>query len=602
MRRGQRRGSNHPSSQAFSLIAELISLKLRKLFYGTARLSPLQPRPSVPVQPLLLRMMKFRIHAGLLLVLALTLVSCKRESRIDWALRNKILMVGNGSEPKALDPHLVSSVGDSNILRSLFEGLVTFHPTDDSKNAPGVAERWESNDDYTVWTFYFREDAKWSNGDPVTPSDFVYSYERILSPDIASPYASMLYFLKNGKEFNEEKITDFTKVGVKALDGRTLQCTLRQPTAFFPQIVKHTTWLPVHPPTIERFGQNDAGLRPMTMQFTLWQRPGNHVSNGAFQLKSWVINKSVVVEPNPYYWDAKTVKLKGIHFHPLSNEFTEERAYRDGQVHYTYTMPPNMIDWYRRNDPKHLRLDPYAGVYYYKCNLNVPPLDNVKVRQALAYAIDRKKIVENVTLGGQGPAYALSPPIEGLYSPPQVVKYDPDRARDLLAEAGYPDGKGFPRIELLFNTQDTHRAIAETIQDMWKKELGITSIGLLNQEWKVYQSTLHDMKYEMARHAWIGDYVDPTTFLDMLRTGDSNNETGWGSPEYDQLLQDATIAPSAEAREKILQEAETIAMTELAFIPIYWYTRTTLVHPHIKNWEPLLLDNHPYKHVDLSAE
>ncbi len=529
------------------------------------------------------------------------LVSCNKESRVDWAIRNKILLLGNGSEPKALDPHLVSSVGDSNILRSLFEGLVTYHPTDDSQNAPGVAERWESNEDYTVWTFYFRDNAKWSNGDPVTPRDFVYAYRRILSPDMLSPYASMLYFLKNGKQFNEGTLTDFSQVGVKALDDRTLECTLEQPTAFFPQVVKHTTWYPVHPATIEAFGKNDDGLDPMTMQFTLWQRPGNHVGNGAFKLKSWVINKSVVVEPNPNYWDADQVKLKEIRFYPIPSEFSEERAYRDGQVHYTYTMPPNMIDWYRKNDPKHLRLDPYLGVYYYKFNLNKPPLDNPKLRKALALAIDRQKIVENVTLGGQEPAYALSPPIKGLYQPPKIVEYDPDKARQLMAEAGYPNGEGLPRLELLFNTQDTHRAIAETIQDMWKKELGVTNIGLLNQEWKVYQSTLHEMKYEIARHAWIGDYVDPTTFLDMFRTGDSNNETGWSSPEYDQLLKDAALAPTAEARVQILQEAEKILLTELPIIPLYWYTRTTLVHPAMQHWEPLLLDNHPYKYVDLIA-
>ena len=268
----------------------------------------------------------------------------------------------------------------------------------------------------------------------------------------------------------------------------------------------------------------------------------------------------------------------------------------------SYTMPPNMINWYRQNDPKPLRLDPYAGIYYYKCNLEKPPLDNPKLRLALSLAIDRKKIVENVTLGGQGPAYGFTPPIKGLYTPPNLVKYDPERARQLLAEAGFPNGEGLPRIEMLFNTQETHRAIAETIQDMWKTNLGITSIGLLNQEFKVYLATLHGMQYQIGRHAWIGDYVDPTTFLDMWRTGDSNNETGWSSPEYDQLLRDAALAPTPEAREKILQTAETILLTEMPCIPIYWYTRTTLVHPHVKHWDPLILDNHPYKHIDLSAQ
>ena len=543
------------------------------------------------------------IRVGLSLLLAATVVSCHRESRVDWATRNKILLLGNGAEPKALDPHLVSSVGDSNILRALFEGLVAYHPSEDATNNPGVAERWESNEDYTEWTFYLREDAKWSNEDPVTAHDFAYAYQRILSPGLASPYASMLYLLKNGERFNKnkEEISDFSQVGVQVVDQNTLKLTLVHPVDFFPEITKHTTWYPVHPPTIEKFGKNRDGADPMTQQFTRWQRPGNHVSNGPFKLKSWTINKSVVVEPNPHYWDAARVKLREIHFFPIASEFTEERAFRDRQIHYTYTLPPNMIAWYRKNEPQYLRLDPQAAIYYYKVNLTKPPLDNPKLRQALSLAIDRKKIVENVTLGGQTPAHAYTPPFEGLYSPPKIIQYDPEKARRMLAEAGYPGGEGLPRIELVFNTQDTHRAIAETIQDMWKTVLGIDTIGLLNQEWKVYLSTVQEMKYQISRNAWVGDFRDATTFLDMWRSGDSNNNTGWSRPEYDQLLKDAAMALKLQEREKILQKAETMLLTDLPCIPIYWYTRTTLVHPHVKHWAPLLLDNHPYQYIDLSA-
>ena len=307
--------------------------------------------------------------------------SCSSESVVTKATREKVLLLGNGGEPKALDPHLVSSVGDSNIMYALFEGLVNQHPTEDTTGDPGVATRWESNEDLTVWTFYLREDAKWSNGDTVTANDFVYSYKRILTPDLASPYSSMLYLLKNAEQYNKgerarllcENDPDFgydwatfagvdfgpteaadggtkgfngkgldaltvaelealsensalfawpenvpvearvevvnrclsfarsgksmwelANVGVRAVDDFTLECTLRSPTAFFPEVVKHTTWLPVHQPTIEKFGT-------MVDQFTLWQRPGNHVGNGAYKLKSWRINHSVVVEKNPHY-------------------------------------------------------------------------------------------------------------------------------------------------------------------------------------------------------------------------------------------------------------------------------------------------------------
>jgi oligopeptide transport system substrate-binding protein len=503
--------------------------------------------------------------------------------------------MGNGAEPRALDPHLVSSVGDSNIMSALFEGLVSYHPTSDKLSAPGVAERWESNEEYTEWTFHLRNNAKWSNGDPVTAHDFVYAYHRILSPDLVSPYASMLNFLVNAEEFNKGDITDFTQVGVKAPDDLTLICTLRQPTAFFPEVVKHTTWLPVHKGTIEKFGK-------MTDKFTLWQRPGNHVSNGPFKLKYWRINQVVKAEPNPYYWDRKTVKLKEIHFLPIVSEFTEERSFRDRQMHITYQMPPNMVQWYRDKDPKFLSITDWAGVYFFRCNVGsgLDVMKNVKVRRALALALDRQKITENVTMGGEKPAYGFAPPM-GTYDPPKMMEFNPEEARRLLAEAGYPDGKDFPELVLKFNTLERHRSIAEAVQDMWKTHLNLDNMRLENQEWKVYQKTMEDMDYQLGRAAWIADYLDPTSFLDMWRSGDTNNYTGWANPTYDKLLREAALQPSEEARNNKLREAETVLLAELPIIPLYWYSRPVLKHPDLKNWDPLLLDKHPYKHLDVIA-
>ncbi|MEC5127531.1 peptide ABC transporter substrate-binding protein [Verrucomicrobiales bacterium BCK34] len=529
-------------------------------------------------------------------IFALLLSSgCKRESKVDQATREKILLLGNGAEPKALDPHLVSSTGDSNILRAMFEGLVTNHPSDDTIHEPGVAERWESNEDFSEWRFFLRKNAKWSNGDPVTAHDFVYSYNRILHPEMAGPYSSMLYFLKNGEKFNQGKITDFAEVGVKAVNDFELVCTLESPTPFFPDVVKHTTWLPVHQPTIEKYGA-------MTDTFTDWQKPGNSVSNGAFELTDWRINAYVKVRRNPHYWDAENVKPNGINFYPIDNAFTEEKAFRNGLLHASYILPANLIPLYREREDPALRMEPYNGVYFYRCNTNQPPTDNADFRRALAYAINRETIVNFITKGNQQPAFGFTPPTKGGYVPPDVVSYDPEKARAFLKKAGYESGADVPEFTVIFNTSDDHKSIAVSIQDMWKKNLGIENVKIENQEWKVYMATVDEMRYDVSRLAWIGDYVDPTTFLGMWRTGDSNNRTGWGNPDFDRLYKESFFISEPKERYATLQKAESILLEELPILPVYWYTRVYLLHPDVENWNPLLLDNHPYKHIDLKAK
>ncbi len=524
------------------------------------------------------------------------IASCEKGDRVDEATKNKILRLGNGAEPKALDPHLVSSVGDSNIMRALFEGLVINHPSSDSEHVPGVAERWESNPEFTEWTFYLRDNAKWSNGDPLTAHDFVYSYNRILHPDIASPYSSMLYFLENGEAFNKGEIDDFSKVGVKAVDDHTLVCKLEDPAPYFPDVVKHTTWLPVHQATIEKFGS-------MTDPFTLWQRPGNHVGNGAFMLTDWRINDYVKVRRNPHYWDATTVKLNGIDFLPLDNTFTEERMFRDGLIHYTYVLPANMIEKYRTEQPDVLRSETYAGVYFFRCNVNEGPTKDKNFRKALAHAIDQETIVKYVTMGGQIPAYGFVPPseAEGGYVPPNVIEYNPEKAKEYLKAAGYSSGADVPEFTILINTSEAHKAIAEAIQDMWKTDLGIENVKISNQEWKVFQQTVQDINYDIARAGWIADYVDPNTFLSMWKTGDSNNQTGWSSETYDRLLKEAAQLSDNKARYVKMKEAEDVLLDELPVLPVYWYTRVYALHPDVQNWNPLLLDNHSYKFIDLKS-
>lgn len=540
--------------------------------------------PVLSVRPALL--------AALALSLALPLSACRDETRVARATREKILLLGNGAEPKALDPHLVSSVGDSNILRALFEGLVAYHPESDTLHEPGVAERWEPNADFTEWRFHLRADAKWSNGDPVTAHDFVYSYHRILHPEMAAPYASMLYFLKNAEAFNKGEVEDFAEVGVKAAGDRELVCSLERPAPFFPDVVKHTTWLPVHRPTIEKFGR-------MTDNYTDWQKPGNHVGNGAFVLTEWRINAHVKVRRNPHYWDAAGVKPNGIDFYPLESAFTEEKAFRNGLVHLSYTFPESLVGRYRDMEDSPLRTDDYNGVYFYRCSVTKPPTDNADFRRALSCAIDRQAIVEFVTKTGQVPAYGFTPPAEGGYDPPRRVSHDPEKAREFLRRAGYASGREVPKFKIIVNTSESHKNVAMAIQDMWKKTLGIEQVEIENQEWKVFQQTVQDVNYDVSRAGWIADYLDATTFLNMWTTGDSNNNTGWSNADYDRLYRESFLETDPARRFEKLAAAEAILLDELPVLPLYWYTRSYLLHPDVRNWHPLLLDNHPYKHIDL---
>jgi len=526
------------------------------------------------------------------LAAGLLLGACRQESRVDRATAEGILLLANGAEPKALDPHVVASVGDANILRATFEGLVTHHESDDGIDEPGVAERWEANEDFTEWRFFLRRDAKWSNGEPVTAHDFVYAFHRILHPEMAAPYASMLYLLKNGRAFNQGEIDDFSRVGVVAVGDHELLCVLENPVPFFPDVVKHTTWLPVHRGNIETYGT-------MTEPFTPWQKPGNQVSNGPFVLTDWRINAHVKVRRNPHYWDADTVRLNGIDFYAIDSTYTEEKAFRNGLIHYTYTLPQNLIQGYLEGGDPRLRVEPYGGTYFFRFNIEKPPFDNPDFRRALAYAVNQETIVEFVTRGGQIPAYSFTPPSESGYVPPRRFAHDPEKAMEHLRLAGYDSGAEVPEITILINTSEQHKAIAVAIQDMWRKTLGLERVRLENQEWRVFQQTVNNLNYEISRAGWIGDFIDPTTFLGMWVTGDSNNRTGWSNAEYDRLLDASSRASDMGERYAMLSAAEEILLDELPVIPLYWYTRVYLLHPDVKNWNPMLLDNRPYKRIDL---
>ncbi len=506
--------------------------------------------------------------------------------------RPKILLYGNGAEVQDFDPQVVTGVPEQKVVTALCEGLVA-EDAHDLHPVPGVAESWDISKDGLVYTFHLRANAKWSNGDAVTARDFVESYRRILTPSLAAEYAYMIYnYVVGAKDYYDGKLTDFSQVGFKAVDPRTLEIRLVEPTPYLLNAMNHYSWFPVHIPTIAKFGGLDR-------RGTNWTRPENFVGNGPFVIKEWRPNQILTVRRSETYWDRANVKLDGVDFYPVDNLDTEERMFRTGQLHVTYEIPTAKIDSYRRDNPAALHTDPYLGVYFYRFNVKRRPFTDVRVRRALALAIDRESLVKNVTRGGEQPAYAMSYPGNQGYTPRARLQGTIDDARRLLAEAGFPNGKGFPVVELMYNTQQNNRLIAEAIQQMWRKNLGI-DVTLSNQEWKVYMDAQHTLNYDIQRSGWIADYVDPHVFLDLWESTSGNNDSGWGNAEYDRLLATSLKTKTNEERYEIYQKMDQILVDEVPVMPIYYYNRVHLVSPKLINYFPTLLDNHPWKAIDIA--
>jgi oligopeptide transport system substrate-binding protein len=519
--------------------------------------------------------------------------SCKNQQRntiVSEGNKNGILHFGNQTEPEDLDPHIVTGVPEFHILQSLFEGLVTPDPRD-LHPLPGVAHSWDISEDNLVYTFHLRPDATWSNGETVKAGDFVFSFQRILSPGLGSEYAYMLYCIENAEKYHKGVLKDFTRVGARAADDTTLIIRLGSSTPYFMSLIMHDSWYPVHPATILKFGNIDS-------RGTRWTRPENFVGNGAFRLADWQINKIIGVVKRADYWDAQNVKLNGINFYPIENNQTEERMFRNDELHVTTNLPLQKIDRYKNNAPHLLHIDPYLGTYYYICNISRPPLNNKNLRKALALAIDRRSLANDILKGGQIPAGSFTPPSTAGYSFDPVITFDTIEARKLLSETGFKSGDSLPPVSVLYNTSESHHIIAQAIQQMWKRYLGI-NVTLVNQEWKVYLASKAKKEYDIARMGWIGDYNDPNSFLDLWLTGGGNNNTGWSSPVYDSLVQQASKSADQAERFRLFSQAESIFLDELPAIPIYFYTNVYLLKPSVKGWYSNILNIHNYKHLYL---
>lgn len=530
-----------------------------------------------------------------LLALALLAACARRETPVDLGNRTQALHQNIGAEPQDLDPHLMQTNAHFNVLLALYEGLTGYDPQD-LHPVPGVAERWDVSPDGLVYTFHLRADAQWSNGDPVTARDFEFSVRRILSPRLGSPYAHYFDIVRGAEDFHAGRLRDFTEVGVRALDDRTLRVELRQPAPYLLFLLGGFAWMPVHRATVESRGAFDT-------PYSGWTRPGLLVGNGPFVLGEWRNGDEIVVRKNPRYWGARGVRLREIHFHLIENADTEERAFRSGLLHLTEFVPASKLATYAETAPEQLQVASFFSTYLYEFNLTRPPFNDPLVRRAFSLALDRAQLAASQPQQRLRPATGLVPPGTDDYrfAGPHALRFDPAEARRLLAEAGYPEGRGFPAVELHFDTSARHQLFAEVLQQMWQRNLGVR-VNLVNAEGRVFHAERVARKYALARGGWVGDYLDPHAFLSVHLTGGGQNVAGYANPEFDQLVRAALDQLDRPARHALDQQAEDLLMRDLPILPLFHYTSTHLVSPAVRGRYPNLLDYHPYQSMWLEAK
>lgn len=482
-----------------------------------------------------------------------------------------------GASPETLDPHRLTGVPGFKVLAALSEPLLTMD-YNTFEVEPGVAERWQQSEDGLVYQFFLREQARWSNGDPLTATDFVYAFKRILSPRLGNQYVTDYFAIKNAEAYYKGELEDFSKVGVTALTDHILQVTLSRFDPLFIKRVAHTGTSPVHWKSIVEHGEIDDPANP-------WTEPGKYITNGPFVLREWRLNKHIVVEKNPHYWDSSSIMLDAIEFNLADTESAEERLFRSGQIDLMFSnrVPVEKVARYRKESPEMLFTETLYGTYFYLFNTQKKPFDNPKVRMALSMAVDRQLLIDNILKNNEQEALALSPPTP-RYSSPGQPGFDPERARKLLAEAGYPEGEGFPEFGLVYNTSDAHRKIAVAIQQMWAKELNL-AVQLENQEWKVFLDNRQQLNYDVARAGSLSTFGDPLDLLTSLTTGHGMNDSGWSNAEFDALIKQAEAEVDNERRMDIMAQAEALMLEHSPIMPLFYYNSSYLKYPRVKGFE-----------------
>lgn len=566
----------------------------------------------------------------------------------------------NPSEVKSVDPALITGQPEGRIASAIFEGLLRFHP-ETLEPIPGMADRWEISDDGLVYTFHIRENAKWSDGSPLTARDFLYSIRRFLDPRTAAEYSYQAWYLKNGRRYNiggsgiaagddvevelnlpmdavntlrgklvhgklvrvdeiekdvrhfvvetdEGEITycptddqtaamreppkggqwcrqvllDFREVGIEVVDDHTLKLTLEHPTPYFLGLTAFYPLSPVNQKCLETYG---------TPTWTLHE---NIVSNGTYKIEFRRIRDRIRLVKNEHHWDRENVKLDVIDVLSMESSTTGLNMFMTDEVDWITDVPPPALRVLLEEKPPRddVNPQPYLSGYYYYLNTTRKPFNDVRVRKALSMALNREEITTRLLPGGERPCYSLVPPGIKGYEPQKCAPENPEEARRLLAEAGYPEGRGFPRIDILYNVHEAHQTIAELVRKQWQKELGI-SVRTRNEEWGTYLSSLQTKQYNVGRRGWIADYNDPNTYIDMFVTDSEQNVVGWSNAKYDELVRSAMSENDPTKRFQMLEQAERILMDEQPIIPLYSYVAKNMVKPYVRGLYTNSRDDHP---------
>ncbi|TQS72232.1 peptide ABC transporter substrate-binding protein [Ornithinibacillus gellani] len=496
----------------------------------------------------------------------------------------KVLRLNNGIEPKSLNPSIGFDSVSWTPLNNLMEGLTRLD--EQSTAQPGAAEKWDISEDGKTYTFHIREDANWSNGDPVTAEDFVFAWKLMLDPeqDPPSPAAFLGYFIKGGEAFNSgEGSAD--DVAVKAVNEKTLEVELEAPTGFFLDLLTNPAFFPIHHQVAEE--------NP-----TWHAEADSFVSNGPFKLTEWEHESEMVFEKNEEYWDADAVKLDKVHWAMVNDDNTQYQMFERGELD-TASIPAEMSD--QLIDGDNVFIGDYGGLEFYRFNLTMEPFQNKKIRQAFAYAINRQDIAEFVVKNGVDPAFGFVSP--GFTGPSgsdfrdangDLVTLDEDKAKQLLEEGMKEEGYDeLPEVVLSYNTSDTNKAVAETVQDMIKENLGV-EIKLENQEWEVFSAAQQDLELQFSRSSFINDYNDPVNFLESFITDSYMNRTGFSNEKYDDLIAKGKSEVDEEKRWEYLYEAEKLLAEEMIILPIRYYNTVALESDKVSG-----ILRHPVGYMDL---
>jgi oligopeptide transport system substrate-binding protein len=496
------------------------------------------------------------------------------------------LLLGNGTEPSTLDPQLNTGSPESMIISALWEPLVRWNASV-TELQPAAAERWSVSADGRTYTFHLRRDARWSNGEAVTAAQWARSFLRLLEPSLGAEFATRAYDLVGAEDYHRGRTRDPAAVGLAAPDDHTLVLRLRAPTAGFLDMLVAYPWVPVHIPSVEAAG----GLTRPGTDFT---RPGKLLSNGPYRLAEWRPNQFVRVEANPHFRAAP--RLRELRFYAIESIDTEERAYRTGQLHGTNAVPSSKVPVYQEARDPALRITPRIGTHFLMFNVTRAPFQDARVRRALALALDRRQLVERVLRTGETPARALVYPVAGGYEPAGQLEESLDEARRLLAAAGFPEGRGFPAVEYLYNTSERNREVAEAIQQMWRRHLGI-AITLRNEEWKVFLQTRTQGHYQVARAGWLCFCPEPLELYELVLGDSPGNETKWKHAGFDAKYWQARGTLADAPRRALYAELDRILHDEMPIVPFAYYTRSRLLHPAVTGWQDNLLDTRPWEGV-----